>query len=401
MQQKQPLLPKDTRELGKIYWGDRGTVNAMITALNRQIQTGLKPIGTGSFGYAYVVGSGENARLIKKSKNGLKILQQHFVDEVDAANTLQALIPDYVTQLKGARYSVNDNQYIIFDLLKGTTLSKYLQILESEYVRDNSRVEHNLLLERTHRNLSYLFSALQMSNRAMNNIGWSHCDIKPDNLFFNVQQDVNGRYIWSTAVCWLIDFGGAKMFNQRLNTRTPTYSASNILRTQCAIPIRDIQGLLNVLHISPSEEAQHLTGKFNAFSREIIWIKDMQKIFRNDSRYKYPLSDAELGVSEESRKQLLDAIRGVDSGPISDPLEAQVHTEEHKSDPLVDPRLKTLNDIDTAIKEILIKISSGKTTKDELTKGVKILEELNNAKRLLEQELQLGSGRKRKTRSRK
>ena len=148
----------------------------------------------------------------------------------------------------------------------------------------------------------------------MNDIGWSHCDLKPANLFFNVQKE-GGRYNWSTAVCWLIDFGGARKFNQPLYARTHEYSPVNALEhaEECGIPLRTIQDLIRQLNFDPNQEQQFLSEKYNAFSRGMIWKLDMEKLFGPTPRPPLSMDQLWPGMTSaqylEMRKGLIDQVR--------------------------------------------------------------------------------------------
>lgn len=204
----------DKKPVGNtMYWGDRTFVDSVISAAN---QPGVKSMGSGSFGEGLRVSYAGQVYLVKKSHASEKPQKKEFEEEADASNLFQSEIPEYVTQLKGARWDPRStHDYIIYDFLNGNTLEGYLKILYEQ------RTDPVTL----YRNLSYLWAAVEKSNIALTNMGWSHTDIKADNLFMNVQ-NLSGQSTldWSTARCWLIDFGGSKRFGEILDMHCQIYS---------------------------------------------------------------------------------------------------------------------------------------------------------------------------------
>ena len=275
-----------SRTRHKIYWGDKKFVDALINEVNTNKG---KIIGRGSFGTGYSVSYDGKKYLVKKTHKlpGFNI----FSHEVEIANRLQNEIPDFVTQIKGARYlQFDSNAYIIYDLLQGDTLTKYIKTLITEY-KSLPREKDTL-----RKNFSYLYQALKVSSEQLSKLGLSHCDIKPDNLFFNVQKKPESNdYDWSTAICWLIDFDGVRKFGESLYAWTPHYSIKNpdFCRN------KSISDLLKELDINVATECQTLTEKYNAASCRIIWINDMKL----DGIPDKPLSIQELGFA--SRKDYL------------------------------------------------------------------------------------------------
>jgi serine/threonine protein kinase len=300
----------------RTYWGDQQFVEEQI----RLLESGQgKRLGSGSFGVGWAVGP----YLVKKTHNSSKPEKFSFEQEADAANMLQNKIPDYVTQLKGARYGLRDrNDYIIFDLLQGDTLTGYIKKLQTE------AINLNMTASTLHRNFSYLFQALKMSSKAMTAAGWSHCDLKPDNVFFNVQKN-GDLYDWSTAICWLIDFGGATKIGKALPySITPIYSIT-WLKTEsahpnadCGLPIGTVDQLIRDIEINACNEKARVSEKYNAASCDLIWLNDMKKLI--GPAPKKPLTIKELGFNTDQdylvmRKRLIDRLR-----PQPQPLPSKV-----------------------------------------------------------------------------
>jgi serine/threonine protein kinase len=281
-----------------MYWGDRAFVDSLISAAN---QPSVKSMGRGTFGEGLRVSYAGQMYLVKRSHAGVKLLKEWFEEEADASNLFQSEIPEYVTQLKGARWDPRStHDYIIYDFLNGNTLGGYLQILRQQPMDE----------KRYRTNLSYLWAAVEKSNLALINIGWSHTDIKEDNLFMNVQ-NLSGQpnLDWSTARCWLIDFGGSKRFNERLDTHCKVYSPHcNYIRGTIKFPNAGAAYSPRNVRLGPGKGQFKLTpgmGKYaenvyryaqlspehNATSRDILWKALFMEIFPelNQPKYSSPI----------------------------------------------------------------------------------------------------------------
>ena len=312
MEWKEKLLPFEDKG-GILYWGNIDFVEGLITAFESENRP-EKEQGVGGFGIAYEFKYEGEGYILKKIRddpsdpNAKITTKDDFIEEANAANELTARIPEYVSNLKGARWGKPDtHNYIIFELLEGKTLDEYLVEFDRYYythyysihgttpiqsvsitkVHEKSTPEY-LLLQEIHRNLSYLWCALEKSNLAMNAIGWSHTDIKPENLFYNVEQN-GGEYDWSTCRCWLIDFGGAKRFGSKVNTTTRKYSACNNageVRNLCEKPLRGTK-----VRISDTDrfnynnsiitEGTSVSKRYNAISRKVLWFHEMVYSYRD------------------------------------------------------------------------------------------------------------------------
>jgi len=281
-----------------VYWGDRAFVDSLISAAN---QPSVKSMGKGSFGEGLLVSYAGQMYLVKRSHAGVELQKEWFEEEADASNLFQSEIPEYVTQLKGARWVPRSmHQYIIYDFLNGNTLEGYLKILRQQPMDTENR----------YRSLSYLWAAVEKSNLALINIGWSHTDIKPDNLFMNVQ-NLSGQpnLDWSTARCWLIDFGASKRFNERLDAHCPVYSPHcNYRKGTIKYPYAEAAYSPRNVRLGPGKGQFMLTpgmGKYaenvyryaqlspehNATSRDIMWKALFMEIFPelNIQKYSSPI----------------------------------------------------------------------------------------------------------------
>ncbi len=280
-----------------LYWGDRTFVESLISAAN---QSGIS-MGSGSFGEGLRISYAGQMYLVKRSHAREKPQKKDFEEEADASNLFQSEIPEYVTQLKGARWDPRStHDYIIYDFLNGNTLEGYLKLLRQQPMDT----------EKLYRSLSYLWAAVEKSNLALTNIGWSHSDIKPDNLFMNVQ-NLSGQpnLDWSTARCWLIDFGGSKRFNERLGMHCEAYSPYCNYRKGARYFPGAVQAFSprNVrlgpgkgkFKLTPGTEkyAENVYGyaqlspEQNATSRDIMWKALFMRIFPelNQPKYSSPI----------------------------------------------------------------------------------------------------------------
>ena len=335
----------------KIYWGNKNKIDTLIDYVNKGIN--ILKMGSGSFGTGYLVAvkithkdyhkEGESSYelipyddeveetngpygirlyLVKKTHSKDKVallnrgnltdLKLQFIKEVDASIEFRQKIPSYVTRIKGARWNNEGPDYIIYNYIKGKTLKEYLNILfrefdykisgqdfNSHHTYNPNTVQYSLLKE-YYDNLCYLWCALEKANLALSNIGWSHSDIKPDNLMFKVELGDKGKfYNWASARCWLIDFGGATQFGHTINTFTRDYSpfsnygmctpeSKNPARSIRVSPNRAIR-LTNYTKDFDYDNAHIvMTPEYNAVSRDIIWNCDMAKLFFNYAEFKIP-----------------------------------------------------------------------------------------------------------------
>jgi len=198
-----PELLQETQDGNKIYWGSQPFVDSIIKKTNEEGEY----IAEGAFGATYKVDN----LLVKKTKE--QVSEEDFKSEVDASNQLQAKIPEFVTQLKGARWDPTDeSQYMIYDYLEGQTLTKILQDAET---MDSD-------VQSMHKKLSYVYAALMKAKKALETTGLVHSDIKPDNLFFKVDGD------WSNASCKFIDFGATRPEGSNIHVSSGPYSALDV-----------------------------------------------------------------------------------------------------------------------------------------------------------------------------
>jgi hypothetical protein len=220
---------------------------------------------------------------------------RNFKEEIAISIKFTSLIPEYVTPFIGARYCDNDNNdIIVYKYIEGDNLNNYVKVLYQIFDHNarsigfdaDQRYEYGspayTLIEELYKNLSYLWCALEKANLALNAKGWSHNDIKPANLYYHIDKKPDGSFDWSTAKCYLIDFGASKLLGQQLHIRTKIYSMCNRADDSkaCAYLKPD-----RIVRLNPDQEFKfnakaktnqqlRLTERFNAASRNVIWLKD-------------------------------------------------------------------------------------------------------------------------------
>ena len=275
-----PKLLTETFKNNKTYWGDTDFVDSVIEQVNID-----NKIAEGGFGETYKVLHERTLFLVKKMG---KVSIEDFNSEVDASNELQAAIPDFVAQLKGARFdTLTDNQYIIYDFLEGNTLTKVL--------KDAEDMKHDV--KTMHKMLSYLYAALIKAQNALKDTEFVHSDIKPDNLFFKFSKSD-----WSDATCKFIDFGGTRKVGSNIHTISDLYSASVVNYEDWPPPFRSGGRAQNINFIIENK----LNPEYNLFSINRIWqinmIPLLQKICVREFNLDKPMNVQAAGYRRRTRK---------------------------------------------------------------------------------------------------
>ena len=287
---------KQTEFEGCTYWGDPAFVFEIINTIEKPDTVKTK-LGEGSFGIVYKIIHDGVPYAVKKIK---KKNRKEFLNEINAVILSQQLIPEYVVPAIGATYceGIHLTDYIIYKYIEGDNLTQIINMLLNTFYKKLSQIQgtatpnlsikykqgdpaYNLLKD-NHKILSYLWCALEKANLALNNVGWSHTDIKPDNLYFHYDI-VNGNIDLSSIKCYLIDFGAARKFNDKLDVVTPWYSACDQANNVEVCRLLDKNRMIRLnpsssfsfSNIDKKSESEHLTPKFNAVSRNVIWLSDM------------------------------------------------------------------------------------------------------------------------------
>ena len=310
------------------YWDSTGKNDSMKPLLDG-IAVGYKRgtiLGEGSFGRVYKYtheGTDYAVKEIKdKHYNGKFFMSmssddeedlykekyiRDFNEEIASSIKFTSLIPEHVTPFIGARYCDNNsNDIIVYKYIEGDNLNNYIKIIYQIFDHDarsigfdeHQRYEYGspayTLIEELYNNLSYLWCALEKANVALNDKGWSHNDIKPANLYYHIDRKPDGSFIWSSAKCYLIDFGASKQFGQKIDVRTNIYSMCHTA-DRCPFVSPD-----RIVRLNPDQEFKfnakakqnqqvRLSQRFNATSRNVIWLKDFLggQYLYTDNRYYY------------------------------------------------------------------------------------------------------------------
>ena len=308
------------------YWGSTGPNDSMKPLLDG-IASGYKTgkiLGEGSFGrvFKYTYQDVDYAVKEIKDKHYKSLVGdddeasyeqkyiRDFKEEILMSIKFTALIPEFVTPFVGARYCDNYNKdIIVYKYIEGDNLNNYIKLLYQIFDHNarsigfdgEQRYEYGsseyTLIEELYKNLSHLWCALEKANMALNAVGWSHNDIKPANLYYHIDKHPDGSYNWSTAKCYLIDFGASKLLGQQLDIRTKIYSMCNRADDSkaCAYLAPD-----RIIRLGPDQEFKYnarakqrqqtrLSQQFNATSRNVIWLKDFLggEFLHTDNKFYY------------------------------------------------------------------------------------------------------------------
>ena len=210
------------------------------------------------------------SRVIDTMKHAIHyIYSRHNLveNEIKVAFELTEKIPQYVSNIKGAQITMSPNQteegvfaidaFLIFEGPTGMNLEQYLKVKPPRMYSDL---------------YDTVYCMVKNAQVALNNTGYVHRDIKPDNIY--VLLDEMGNPIG----CKLIDFGfTVKKGSVVPRVGTPTYTPQHITNY-----------LWHPLEVSTSQ---------NDYSSDVIWTRD----FKKDPAYKPACSvvaesnDFELG----------------------------------------------------------------------------------------------------------
>jgi uncharacterized protein (DUF2237 family) len=291
------------------YWGDPDFINGILAKLDtgRSIGSGQAATGIAIDGYLVKMFT---RRIINQEE------KDKFVNEIEVSDLLKQRIPNYVSHIYGAKYSPA-NSYIIYNLLDGLRLDQYLTILLNKwYDTDMSikRMEDSQnsiekkqyeLLKETHTNLGYVYAAAKKATDAIASVGLYHGDITPTNLFLHVDKTPEGNEVWSTAHCWLIDFGisghlgtpfkyfGTQMYSLKAPSRADPWPS--------AIP--------EVNASIVESEYTKITPLRNSYSLAKIWAVFTNNIFAKYPEFKNPPKVSTGGGRLHTRKKRVYSIK--------------------------------------------------------------------------------------------
>ena len=202
-----------------------------------------------------------------------RIYAKHaFVEnEIKVALDLTEKIPEYVSNIKAAEITLSPNPvgkgvfyidaFLIFEAPSGMNLHQYLKVRPPRM--------HNELYDT-------VYCMVKNAQVALNNAGYVHRDIKPDNIYVLLDEMDN------PTACKLIDFGfTVKKGSVVPRVGTPTYTPKHISNH-----------LWHPLEVSTSQ---------NDYSSDVIWTRD----FKRD-----PASKPKCSLVAESNDFEVDMVGG-------------------------------------------------------------------------------------------
>ena len=196
-------------KFGVIYYGDMEFINACAMEFSKESRkhnTTMK----GTFGTVYQVEVGDQPYFVKYIKGRIS----SFEREIQAAIDLTKKIPDFVSNLKGAKYTKIDGTtctgYLIFESLPGMNLEQFI-------IKYNPTPYNKATY-------NFLYQKIKAAQQALNAQGYVHQDIKPANIFV-VTDEASDRPVG----CKLIDFGLTKPIGERwYGEGTPDYMSTSM-----------------------------------------------------------------------------------------------------------------------------------------------------------------------------
>ena len=168
----------------------------------------------GSYGTVYKITVEGEDYFIKKINFAAKDgdLTSIIKDEIETAIMLTKAIPEYVSNIKGARCSniPSSHGYLIYEAPPGMNLR--------EYITMRPPTAANVDLYNT------LYIMIKRAQQAVNSQGYVHQDIKPENIYVIVDPTGN------PVRCKLIDFGLTRPIGHRWTGQgTPDYMPANMI----------------------------------------------------------------------------------------------------------------------------------------------------------------------------
>jgi serine/threonine protein kinase len=268
-----------------IYWhkGNLELIKNIIAVANSNSNKNI--LGSGSFSTVIKVtieGKDYTVKIFNKDAYTDELTKTTMIkNELATAENIEGLIPDYVTPLVGGAMNFTDDKkdgYIIYKYIKGKILTELLKDLKAQ----------NLSPTENHKILSSLFWAMRDAIESLNAKGFSHGDIKPDNLYFVMDEP--------RPKCKLIDFGFTTEHGEILDTYTEEYSPKNW-------PIEQNVDGSPFDYNDMQKEFRELSPKFNRYSSAVIWYKDMVQGFPGIPTEPLPRSATGGGRKTRRRRQ--------------------------------------------------------------------------------------------------
>ena len=203
----------------------------------------------GTFGTVYQVEVDGIPYFVKYVKGKIS----SFEREIQVAIDLTKKIPNFVSNLKGAKYTKIDGTtcagYLIFESLPGMNLEQFI-------IKYNPTPYNKATY-------NFLYQKIKAAQQALNAQGYVHQDIKPANIFV-VTEEASDRPVG----CKLIDFGLTKRIGERwYGEGTPDYMSTTMRKR-----IYDYDVMRRPYLATDKTSTSH-----NDASVQIIWERDFQR----------------------------------------------------------------------------------------------------------------------------
>jgi serine/threonine protein kinase len=199
----------ETKQENRIYFGNTDFIDACIRAYQVEFtKTGGVTQMAGTFGRVYKVKLDGVPYFIKGIFNES---DRNIRREIMTAIDLTRKIPDFVSKVKGAAYHKRQ-AFIIFEGLSGMNLEELIQT----YPPETEEYLHDLY--------EFVYSQIKAAQEALNAVGYVHQDIKPANIFVELEGEND-----EPVRCVLIDFGLTRPIGYTWSGQgTPLYMPRNL-----------------------------------------------------------------------------------------------------------------------------------------------------------------------------
>ena len=193
------------------YYGQRQLVDRVIKQWLTANKTKLES-KSGAFGTVYKVTNTLLSPNIKIDNKQYYVKQliidetrnfqgvEDILNEITMSNELTELVPDSVSNLKGARLStVEKKAYLIYEGSEGIIMADAIEIIKGSGKSDGERFK----------DYCYLICSAKRAIDSVNEQKYVHYDMHNNNIFVTYDPKEG----WSTAHCKLIDFGQTTKVN--------------------------------------------------------------------------------------------------------------------------------------------------------------------------------------------
>lgn len=199
----------ETSQDNRVYFGNTDFIDTCIRAYQVEFTKteGVTQMA-GTFGRVYKININGIAYFVKgifdESKRNIR-------REIMTAIDLTRKIPNFVSKVKGAAYRERE-AFIIFEGLSGMNLEELIQT----YPPESEEYLHDLY--------EFIYSEIKAAQEALNAVGYVHQDIKPANIFVELEGEND-----DPVRCVLIDFGLTRPIGYTWSGQgTPRYMPRNL-----------------------------------------------------------------------------------------------------------------------------------------------------------------------------